>query len=328
MRPVLALNHAFLEGMARRPAAMATGALIELAATVRLAQSIYDDGGVHVGADVCGVDVGGGERFDAWYQRSYRNPEWAVHAQLLVSLLQGPFVTNLAVDAFPPPVATTPSIAAAPPWLREIVLWLAHHGLSTAASGWLLSYGAQAHLNATTYSATRAVLTTTLWNHSTHGAAATALRTAASASLQSTREILDVAAAQCRSVVVTPEARKYADRFPTPSHPTVVFDAIVGLDALAHALEQGLPPLSAMAAYQQASGVAMTPETPTTMRQPTKQAQRTATLLDGSTRAFDWHAKPFDVRIYVHTERVLRDPSDPSKGKKVIVYVGRCGEHP
>jgi hypothetical protein len=275
------------------------------------------------------AEVALGEPFVRWANRHRTNPDWGNALELLLQLLSGPWVHSLEVDDEPRPADTIPSCPKVPQWLADIVLTAAHHGLSCGRQSWILSYGPRPYLAQPIYRAERAERRIDIYNLRTERAAAEAEAALARAGVKTTLAVLEEAALHADRVRILESARSSAKRWELDCDPATLFEAIRGLDAYAHALDEGLPRDSAADRYKLACGVDMSQEKAQTLKKPTLRKQREFHVPGVAERQlFDMHAKPgSSTRVHVLARKELRDEEAPEKGTHTVVYVGHCGEH-
>jgi len=337
VKPPLLLNHSFLEGLAhhgtddgdeearkaaRRP-------LVEVAETVQRARRTRrTDAILYVHHDLTSAEVAG-QPFIQWANQHRRDIAWGEALNLLLQLLSGPFVNTLPVDEGACPTDTEPSCLQAPPWLVEMLLTAAHHGLAFGLSSWILSYGPEPHIHEPVYLAGRDERAIELHNFRTdeearNGEVALSLQDA-----QTTLSILDAAIPYTERVRVLDTARSSAKRWDLDCKPERLFEAICGLDAYARALDEGLSRELAADRYKLACGIEMSQEKAQTLKKPSVREQRKF-LIPGDTEKglFDMHAKPGSkTRIHVLARDEGRDTSGAEKRRHTVVYIGHCGEH-
>jgi len=144
--------------------------------------------------------------------------------------------------------------------------------------------------------------------------------------VRSALDVLEAAAKHAKRVRICDSARVSARLYGRPP-PDNLFDAIVGFDQYALALQSGEGRELAAMTYERNVGVPMSGEKAATLRKPSLKACRMFVLPDGSRKLFDMHAKPGEMRVHVFTRREPIDPSNPNSESQVIVYIGHCGEH-
>lgn len=333
MKPALLLNHAFLDGLAHRAdegdeeARRATRRpVVEVADTVQRARRVRrEDAILYVHPDLGAAEVAAGQPFIQWANRRRRDLSWGNALDLLLQLLSGPFVDALDVDEGPCPTDTTPSCSQTPPWLIEMLLKAAHHGLSFGRPSWILSYGPTPHLVEPLYRAFREPLAVELVNLRTDAEARDAEAALSLQAARTTLSILTEAALHTERVRVLDSAISSAKRWNLDCKPENLFDAIRSLDSYARALDEGEPREVAAERYRHTSGIEMSQEKAQTLKKPSVREQRKFLIPgDSEKQLFDMHAKPGPLtRIHVFA----RQEREAEGGPHVIIYIGHCGEH-
>jgi hypothetical protein len=319
MKPILLLNHSFLEGIAHRSVPEARSPIIDLGETLVRARRLRSGTALHVHSTLAETDVGGGLTFVAWGNQNQRTRNWGDLLGVLLSLLSGPFVELLEVDGGECPSTSEPPCSHAPEWLRETLFYAAHAQLSSGGESWLLSYGERPYLEARLYKCTGGDRSTVLANFRSDREASEAEAKRSAVAQRSMADVLEDAARHAQRVVLLESARRSAREWKFDCSAESLYTAVVGLDALAAALEGGATREKAAGAYQDAYGIEMSQEKANTMKKPTLRAQRTFSLPDGRKELFDLHAKPGAMtRIHVFPHR---------DGDRVTIYIGWCGKH-
>lgn len=326
--PALLLNHSFLEGVAAAPTAASglRNVLVELGETLARTRRVRGEATLYVHPGLASHDVGANRIFVEWAHEYRRSPQWRDLIQPLIELGSGPFFDHLETDDHAPPEDSDPSCQTAPEWLRELVLGAGHHSLSCSRSPWMLSFGPCRYLTAREYRFTRADRTAAVDNLRSDREAQSAEVDLTKSAVRSTLEVLDAAANHAKRVVVLDSARRSAGRWTLDCTPERLFDAIVGLDAYAKALDADQPRETAASTYQAHTSVEMSQEKGNTLKRPSVRKTRLFRLPEGTEQLFDMHAKPGSrTRIHVFTRRELLDGTGPEE--QTLVYIGHCGEH-
>jgi hypothetical protein len=327
MTPHLVLNHSLLTGIGYRTPAEAQSSLRELFDTLQRASRVRGERLVHVHPSIYSAEATDRLIFLSWAQRYLRDPDWSYLIDPLLPVVQnGPFVTNLSVDDEPRPTDSTPSCQHAPDWLRETLLIALHHGLSPAGrESWLLSYGRSPHLEDAVYTAERVGTRAQVRNFRSDASTRTAEEELSRARVDRTLDILTAAAKHAERVVVLKSAEKSAAAWDLDCAKKSLFDAIVGLDQYAKALDEGQTREQAAGFYTQKTGIEMSQEKANTLRKPTLALQRSFFMPNGKEKVlFDMHAKPGkSTRIYIRP-----DTETTADGtRKTMIYIGWCGKH-
>lgn len=330
MRPSLLLNHSFLAEVAFSPIASAKNVqrvLAELGETLSRTKRVRGEATLYVHPGFSTFDVGGGVVFVSWAQASLRSGEWGDILQSLLQLGAGPFIHDLTVDEGDPPSDSDPSCRSAPDWLQEITLRAGHHAWVNPGRAWIVSFGPCHILTSSILRFHRNEASVEVYNLRSGAEARQAEAALGKAATRTTREVLDQAVLHATRVVALDSARKAADRWVLDCDPGRLFDAIVGLDVYAEALDSGQPREVAAATYQAATSIEMSSEKGNTLSKPTLKMERVFTLPDGTKQLFEMHAKPgARTRVHVFTRREPVDPATPEITKS-RVYIGHCGEH-
>ncbi len=327
MRPELLLNHSFLEGVAADRAAPGRlrDVLVELGETIARTRRVRGEATLHVHRGLASHDVGANRIFVEWAHEYSRSPKWRDLIQPLIELGSGPFLDQLETDDDPSPEDSEPSCQETPGWLRDLVLGAGHHGLARCRRAWILSFGPCRYLTAREYRFVRADRTAAVDNLRSGPEARAAEEDLAKSRVRSTREVLDEAAAHATRVVVLDSARRSADKWDLDCNPERLFDAIIGLDAYAEALDAGQPRDTAATTYQLRTSVEMSQEKGNTLKRPSVRRTRMFHLPDGTEELFDMHAKPGSrTRVHIYGRR---EPLDGAGTERTRVYIGHCGNH-
>lgn len=309
--PVVFLNHDFVTGMAHRNDL--DGVLVDFADIQRR----LGPAPLYVHPELHGQDTGQGP-FVAWANKHRSHPERRGSIELLLRLCQGPFVTDLDVDAVAPE-QVQPPLPAQPDWRNDAVVHLGHHVLTNPQiHGWILSYDPQSSLTEPAYSALRGDERATLENHCQVATTTSRLGAIATLGLAGTLAVLERAAVDCPRIVVLDKARDSAKRWTLDCTEQTLYDALVSLEVYANALDEGLSRELAAERYTLACSVQMSRESAQVGRSPSCRGQREIDVPGRGKQYFDMHAKPGGTRIHVWTEK---------REETTVVYIGHCGEH-
>lgn len=309
--PVVFLNHDFVTGMAHRNDL--DGVLVDLADIQRR----LGPAPLYVHPELHGQDTGQGP-FVAWANKQRSNPEQRRTIELLLRLCQGPFVTDLDVDA-EAPEQVQPSLPLQPNWRHEAIVHLGHHVLANPQIlAWLLSYDPQSNLKDLAYSVVRGDDRANLENHRQGSTTSSRLGAIATQGLAGALAILERAAENCPRLVVLDRARDSARRWTLDCTEQTLYHALVSLEVYANALDEGLSRELAAERYTLACSVQMSRESAQVGRSPSCRGQREIEVPGRGKQYFDMHAKPGGTRIHIWTEK---------HREETVVYIGHCGEH-
>lgn len=240
-------------------------------------------------------------------------------ANLLLRLLSGPFVTDLAVETNAPPERIEPACPSHPSWLSEAVHHLAHHALDAAnAIPIAVSYAFDTGLKESDYQAIRGTARAAIRNARSDQDLLKILSDCSSTELRDTLSILNDAAGRALRVKVLEKARQSAKRWALDCAPQLLYDAILGLDSYAQALDNGMPRETAAKRYQERCGVEMSQEKGSLKTIPFCFEPRNMTVPGHGKQYFDMHAKPGNTRIHIWAIK---------EDGHTVVYIGHCGEH-
>lgn len=312
--PVVLINHDFVDGMAHRED------LRPVAVGLFDAQRRLAPEPMLVHPVLRMQDTGAG-LFIQWANRNRNNPDAdrRMLAALLLRLLSGPFVTSLPVEPGLDALASEPPLPEEPTWRREAVEHLAAHALSVAdIRPWVLSFDPQSELRARSYRLTHEEREVTIENFVSHTEMSSRLAELASQGLVGALATLEAAGRYASQLIILDKARESARRCTLDCAEATLFRALVGLEAYAAALDEGLSRARAAARYQESCGIEMSQESGEVYRSPICRPQREIMVPGKGIQYFDMHAKPGSTRVHIWTDLV---------DGRHVVYVGHCGEH-
>jgi len=300
---MIALNHSFISGIARRPTGDALAALTLINQVRKRTQALP-----LVDASLSATDTGAGPLL-VWGNRMKHDPEAGPLVELLLRMTSGPFLEGDECSGL-----VDPSIAALPDWLQACVRRL----LLVDAQGLVgvVSPAPRGGADAAAYaSAGRSVVN---W----HDEASFEAAFIASSAAETTLQVLERAAeAMAGQLVVLPTARRSAQDWTLDCSPAALHQALLGLEVYAAALSEGVSRELAAARYHTTSGTPMSQETSAVKKLPTRRRQREFVTPEHGTQYFDMHAKPGNM-TRVHVWVATREGSGPA-----TIYVGHCGRH-
>ena len=312
--PVALLNHDFVDGMAHRMD------LRPVALGLHDAQRRLSPEPVRVHPIISGQDTGAGT-FVQWANRSRADADDDRRslAELLLRLLGGPFVTDLAVAAGLDALQSEPPLPDEPAWRREAVEHLAAHALSVDdVRPWILSFDPQSDLRERKYGFTYGQRSVVIENFLSHTEVANRLVELATQGLVGALATLEAAGRHASRLIILDKARDSARRWTLDCAEATLFRALVGLEVYAAALDEGLSRELAAVRYQEACGVELSRESGEVGRSPTCKRQRMIDVAGRGVQYFDMHAKPGRTRVHIWTDLI---------DDQHVVYVGHCGEH-
>jgi len=310
---MIALNHAFLEGIAHRPVDAGPFTLIE---HVRRRTRALP----HVHPDLPYVETGQGP-FIKWANRMSRDPERGALVELLLRATAGPWIQGNPFHGL-----VEPSVDELPSWLAEtvrILLELAPSVQAPALCG-LVSPSPTGGADHPSFKSERGVVVPNWLNVDVFEHDLTA-----AAPDRTTLEVLRQAETEMAGqLVVLPSAVRSAERWIRDCSAAVLHRALLGLEHYAVALAERQPDGSrwprelCAERYHMRTGTPMSQETAATSRQPTKRRLRTFAAGPHGSQYFDMHAKPGNLtRIHVWVFVDDQDVNAP------LIYLGHCGRH-
>ena len=300
---MIALNHAFLEGIAHRPVDTSGLRLIEHVRRRMGALPL-----VHPG--FASVDTGDGP-FVRWANRIMRDPDRAPLVELCLRMTSGPFIEG---DAFRGVV--TPPVDGLPEWIAEIVRILVAVPADRGITG-MVSPAPTGGADALSYvGGDRAVSN---WR----GSEAFDRDLTATGPERTTLHILCQAEREMPGqLIVLPSAVRSAERWTRDCTAVDLHKALLGLEHYVAALLERLPREQCAARYHDRTGIPMSQESPGTWRLPTRRRQRVFHAGDHGDQYFDMHAKPGNLtRVHIWV------PTTGGDGERPVIYVGHCGKH-
>lgn len=313
--PVVLLNHDFVDGMAHRTD------LAPVAVELGDAQRRLLPEPLRVHPDLSAQDTGAG-LFIQWANRN-RNDLDTDHrnlAELLLRLVSGPFVTDLATEDRFGALAEEPLLPQDPTWLRDAVHHLAGHALArTDIRPWVLSFDPSSGLREPRYRLSRGEAAVDVENFRRSIELSRRLEELAAQGLAGTLAVLEAAGRTATCLNILDRARESARRWTLDCSEATLFQALVRLDVYAAALDEGLTRELAAERYHLSCGIEMSRESGEVGRSPTCKRQRQIEVPNHGVQYFDMHAKPGSgTRVHIWTALVAG---------RHIVYVGHCGEH-
>jgi hypothetical protein len=310
--PVVLLNHDFVDGMAHRTD------LAPVAVELGDAQRRLLPEPLRVHPDLSAQDTGAG-LFIQWANRN-RNTDLGNLVELLLRLLSGPFVTDLAIEDRFGALSEEPPLPQDPAWLHGAVQHLARHALAQAgARPWVVSVDPGSNLREPRYRLSRGEVAVEVENFRRAIELGRRLEELATQGLAGTLAVLEAAEQFSTRLTILDRARDSARRWTLDCSEAMLFRALVRLEDYASALDEGLTRELAAERYHLSCGIEMSRESGEVGRSPTCKKQRQIEVPDHGVQYFDMHAKPGGgTRIHVWTALVAG---------RHIVYVGHCGEH-
>jgi hypothetical protein len=310
---MIALNHAFLEGIAYRPVDAGPFTLIE---HVRRRTRALP----HVHPDLPRAETGQGP-FIQWANRMLRDPERRALVELLLQTTAGPWIQGSPLHGL-----VEPSVSELPSWLAEtvrILLEVAPSVQAPALCG-LVSPSPTGGVDYPSFKSEHGVVVPNWLNVDSfeHDLTATAPD-------RTTLEVLRQAETEMAGqLVVLPSAVRSAERWTRDCPAAVLHRALLGLEHYAAALAESRPDGArwprerCTERYHERTGTPMSQESAATSRQPTKRRQRTFDASPHGPQYFDIHAKPGNltrIHVWVFVDDQGVDPP--------IIYLGHCGRH-